>query len=110
MTVIDHAMVARSRDHLSQQRNAFTAFLEDCGNFLNLARLDDGDHADAAVESAQQLRFGDTPLSCQPPEYRQHRQAGKVDPDAEMSWQHARNIIGEPAAGDVSKALDRAGL
>jgi len=27
-----------------------------------------------------------------------------------MLWQHARNIIGETAAGDVGKTLDRTGL
>ena len=34
----------------------------------------------------------------------------EIDADAEMLWQHARNVVGEAAAGDVGEALDRAGL
>ncbi len=46
----------------------------------------------------------------QPFEDRQHRQARQIDSDAEMLGQHARNVVGETAAGDVGKPLDRAGL
>src|SRR5260370_1171595 len=35
MTVIDHAVLARRRDHLAQQRNALPAFGEEVGHFLN---------------------------------------------------------------------------
>src|SRR5450759_2303767 len=110
MAVIDHAMLTRSRDHLAQQRNALGAFLEDVGDLFDRVRFHDGDHANAAVEGAQQFKFGNAALLRQPLEHRQHRQARKVDSDAEMLRQHTRDIIGEPAAGDVGNALDRSRL
>src|SRR6266851_6533839 len=110
MTVIDHAMFTRGRDHLAQQRNALSALRENLGDLFDGIRLHDGDHADAAIEGTQQFEFGDAPLLCQPLEDRKHRNTREIDPDAEMLWQRARNIVGETAAGDVGKALDRAGL
>src|SRR5258708_2872602 len=110
MTVVDHARFARSRDHLAQKYDAFAALRKYLGDPLDCIRLHDGDHADAAVEGAQQFEFGDAPLLCQPFEDRQHRNTRKVDPDAEMLWQHARNIICEAAAGDMGKTLDRVDL
>src|SRR6267142_2704068 len=110
MTVIDHAMFALGGDHLAQQRHALAALGENRGDFFDFLGPDDSDHADAAVEGAQQFEFGDTALLRQPLEHRQHRQACQIDPDAEVLWQHARNIIGETAAGDVGKALDRIGV
>src|ERR1700688_3004429 len=110
MTVIDHAVFAGSRDRLAQQPHALAAIGEHLGDLLNGIWLDDGDHADAAVEGAQQFEFGDAPLLRQPFEHRQHRQPRQVDADAEMLRQHARDIVGEAAAGDVGQALDRAGL
>src|ERR1700694_3629093 len=110
MTVINHAMFALGVDHLAQKRNALAALSENVGDLFDCVWLHDGDHADAAIEGAQQFEFGDAPLLCQPFKDRQHRKAREIDSDAEMLWQHPRNIIGEPAAGDVGKPLDRAGL
>src|SRR6266436_991498 len=110
MTVIDYAMFTRGRDHLAQKHNALAALRESVGDLLDGIRLHDGDHADAAIEGAQQFEFGDAPLLCQPFEDRQHRKPCKINPDAEMLRQYARNIVGEAAAGDVGKTPDRAGL
>src|SRR3990170_4869804 len=110
MTVIDHAMFIGGRYHFAQQRNGLAALVEYFGDLLDGVWFHDGDHADAAVEGAQQFEFGDAPLLRQPLEDRQHRQPGEIDADAEVLWQHARNIVGETAAGDVSKTLDRTGL
>ena len=110
MTVIDHAMFALGRDYLAEQCHALAAFGKNGGDFLDGVRLDDGDHADAAVEGAQQFEFGNAALLRQPLEHRQHRKPRKVDADAEMLWQYPRNIIGETAAGDVGETLDRAGV
>src|SRR5437773_3694574 len=103
MTVVDHARFACGRDHLAQKHDAFSALGKYLGDLLDCIRLHDGDQADAAVEGAQQFEFGDAPLLCQPFEDRQHGNTRKVDPDGEMLWQHARNIVGEAAAGDVGK-------
>src|ERR1700730_16225278 len=110
MTIIDHAMFAPGCYHFAQERHALAAPRENVGDLFNRIRLDDGDHADATVEGAQQFEFGDAALLGQPFEHRQHRQARKIDSDPEMLWQHARNVVGETAAGDVGKPLDRAGL
>src|SRR5258708_2078238 len=110
MTVIDHAVLVLGRDHLAQQHDALAALTENLGNLSDRIRLDDRDHADAAVERAQQFQFGDAALLRQPFEHRQHRQARQVDADAEMLRQHARNIIRKTAAGDVGEPLDRAGV
>src|SRR5713226_7412065 len=83
MTVIDHAMFTFRGDHLTQQRHALAALGENSGDLFDCLGLDDGDHADAAVEGAQQFEFGDTALLRQPLENRQHRQARQIDPDAE---------------------------
>jgi len=103
MTVINHAIFAGRRDHFAQQCDALAALRENIGDLFDGIRLHDRDHADAAVEGAQQFELCDAPLLCQPLENRQHRQTRKIYPDAEMLWQHARNIIGETAAGDVGQ-------
>src|SRR3984957_4656178 len=110
MTVIDHAVFAGGRDHLAQQRDTLAAFGEHVADRFDRVGLHDGDHADAAVEGAQQFEFGDAALLRQPFEHRQHRQPRQVDADAEMLRQHARDIVGEAAAGDVGKPLYRAAL
>src|SRR6476619_2718249 len=110
MTVEDHARFARGRDHLAQKHDALAALAKYLGNPRDIVRLHDGDHADAAVEGAQQFEFADAPLLRQPFEHRQHGNTCKVDPDPEMFWERTRNIVGEAATGDVGKSLDRAGL
>src|ERR1700722_6157334 len=107
VTVINHAMLALCGDHLAEQRDALAGLGENVGDLFDGVRFHDRNHADAAIEGAQQFEFGDAPLLCQPFEDRQHRKPRKVDPDAEMLGQHARNIIGKAAAGDMHKTLDR---
>ena len=62
MTVVDDAMFALGRDHLAEQRHALAGFGENGGDLLDGVGLDDGDHADAAIEGAQQFEFGDAAL------------------------------------------------
>src|ERR1700694_5333001 len=52
MTVIDHAVFARSRDHLAQKCDALAALGQYLRDLSDRAGLDDSDHADAAVEGA----------------------------------------------------------
>src|SRR6202161_2205757 len=87
MTVIDHAMLALGLDHLAQQHDVLSGFGQIVGPLCNGVRSYDRNHADAAVEGAQQLKFSDAPLLRQPFEDRQHRKARKIDPDTEMVWQ-----------------------
>src|SRR5437879_1852828 len=77
VAVIDHAvlapMIVLGRNHLAEQRDGLAAFRENPGDLIDRLRLDDGDHADAAVEGAQQFEFGDTALRRQPFEDGQYR-------------------------------------
>src|ERR1700722_12961923 len=110
MTVIDHAMLTLGLDHLAQQHDVLSGFGQNVGDLCNGVRSYDRNHADAAVEGAQQLKFTDAPLLRQPFEDRQHRKARQIDPDAEMLGQHAWNVIGKAAAGDVGQTFDRTGF
>src|SRR6267154_2521445 len=110
MTVIDHAVLALSRDHFAEQDYALAAFGKNLRHLFDRFGFHDRDHADAAVEGAQQFEVGDAPLFRQPFEHRQYRQPCQVDADAEMLWQHARDVVGKTAAGDMGEALDGAGL
>src|SRR6185437_6479022 len=110
MAVIDHAVLAFSPDDFAEQRDGLAGFGEHLGHLLDGVRPDDRDHADAAVEGAQQLELGDAALRRQPFEHRQHRQPRQIDADAKMLWQHARDVVGEAAAGDMGEPLDRLGL
>src|SRR3982074_2819178 len=110
VTVIDHAVLTLGRNHLAEQGHGLAGLRENLGDSVDRVRLDDADHADAAIEGAQQFEFGNTALRGQPFEDRQYRQPRQIDADAEMFRQHPRNVVGETAAGDVGQALDRAGL
>src|SRR5450755_1327191 len=101
MAVIDHAMFGGGWDHFAQQHDGLAGRRENLGDLLDRIRLHDGDHADAAIEGAQQFEFGDAALLRQPFEHRQDRQPRQIDADAEMLGQHAWNVVGEAAAGDM---------
>src|ERR1035437_2252335 len=70
MTVINHAIFTRSGDHLAQQHNALASLSENVGDLFDCVCFHDGDHADTAVEGAQQFEFGDAALLGQPLEDR----------------------------------------
>src|SRR4051812_10752610 len=110
MAVIEHAMLAGGGNDLAQQHSAFAGLGEHIHDLIEGVGLDDRDHADAAVEGAQQFKLGNAALLGEPFEHRQHRHPRKVDAGAEMLWQHARDVVGKAAAGDVSQPLDRPGL
>ena len=80
--------------------------LEHRGDRVGLARLDHRDHADAAVEGAQHLGLGDAaglrPATGTPaaPGCARDRCARRV------LRQHARDVVGKAAAGDVGQRLD----
>src|SRR5260221_1044251 len=85
MAVIDHAMLALMvilrRNYFAEQRHALAACGENLGDLVDRVGFHDRDHADAAVEGAQQFQFGDAALFRQPFEHRQHRQPREIDAD-----------------------------
>src|SRR5260370_8081157 len=97
MAVVNHAVLAVGRDHLAQQGHALAALGENLGDLFDRIRPDDRDHADAAVEGAQQFDFGDTALLRQPLEHRQHRQALNADADPELLSPHAPHTAADTA-------------
>src|SRR4051794_12997557 len=110
MAVIDHTVLAGRGNDLTQQHCGFAGLGEDIHDPVDGVGFDNGDHADAAVERAQQFEFGDAALLGEPFKHRQYRQARKVDADSEMFRQHARDVVRKTATGDVRQSLDRAGF
>src|ERR1700733_15657751 len=66
MAVIDHAVRAFGGNDLAQQNSAFASLGEDIHHPIERVGFDDGDHADAAVESTQQFEFCNAALLRQP--------------------------------------------
>ena len=64
------------------------------------------DEADAAVEGLQHLGLGDAGGLAQPAEDRRQAPGVEVDVGAEPLGQDARQVLGQPAAGDVGDAAD----
>src|SRR5947199_1219258 len=95
MAVIEHAMLARGGNDLAQQHGAFARLGEDIHDPIDGTLFDDGNHADAAVEGAQQFKLRNPALPGEPFEHRQHRYPRKIDAGAKMLWQHAGNVVGK---------------
>ena len=66
-------------------------------------RRGEDDHAEAAVERAQHFRFADAAGRGEPGEDRRRREGGKVELDRQRFGQHARQIVGKAAAGDMGE-------
>ena len=76
--------------------------------FVGLVGRDDDDHADAAVEGAQPARRRSIAADFRhPAEHRKQRPCAGVERHAQPFGQHARDVVGQAAAGDVGKRLDR---
>src|SRR4051794_14356611 len=77
--VVDHALVACSGNDLAEPGDVFAIGGEHLDHGIDGLGLDDRNHADPAIEGAQQLALGNAALLCQPFEHRQDRQPRKVD-------------------------------
>jgi hypothetical protein len=66
---------------------------------------DDDDHADTAIEAAMHFSFGDASVF-EPVEDRRSMPAIAIERDAESLREHARDVLGEPAARDVRQPLE----
>ncbi len=77
---------------------------------VGLVLRDSDDHADAAVEGTPHLRRIDTAVLGEEIEDGSLLPARRIDLGVQVIVQHARNVLGDAAAGDVGDALDRHGL
>ena len=66
------------------------------------------DQPDAHVERPQHVVVRHAAGALQPPKERRHLPGGTIDDGARALGQHARQIVGDAAAGDVRHALDHA--
>src|SRR5262249_39416275 len=62
LAVIDDAMLALGRDYSTELRHRLTGIGEDLHHLVDGIRIDDRDHANAAVESAQHFELGHAAL------------------------------------------------
>mmetsp|Transcript_14152 Transcript_14152/g.46376 ORF Transcript_14152/g.46376 Transcript_14152/m.46376 type:complete len:265 (-) Transcript_14152:2497-3291(-) len=83
---------------------------QDAEQLLHVRRRRHQHHADAAVEGAQQLGGVGLGAGRQPAEYRGGAPRGGVERAPDGGRQHARQVLGQPAAGDVREGLDVASL
>src|SRR3569833_3723642 len=108
--VIGDTLLAASADYAADGADRLAGLGEGLAHRRRILRRDDDDHADAAVEGAQHFLRRDVADLGQPAEHRRRVGLGQVYARAETLRQHARNVVGEAAAGDVGEALDRAGF
>ena len=76
---------------------------------LGPAGLHHQDHADAAIEGAQQLHGAQAAGSGQPGEHRRQRPGCEIEVEHLAVGEHARRVLDQPAAGDVRQGLHAAG-
>ena len=60
-------------------------------------------HAETAVEGAQHFRFADAAGLGEPGEDRRRREGGEIELDRQVVRQHARQVVGKAAAGDMGE-------
>src|SRR5438445_6796882 len=76
------------------------------GGALGVRGGGDQNHADATIEHALQLVLGDVAFALQPPEDFGPRPGGFFDDRLGLLRKDAGHVLDEPAASDVSQALD----
>src|SRR6185437_12626699 len=94
---------------LADQLRRLPARLQETDGCIGLSGRHDGDHADAAVESTIHLRRLDAPLPLQPLEGRILLPASSLEHHFQTVLQHARNVVGQSASGDVGETANRHG-
>src|SRR5262245_7034466 len=105
---IDHVAVAA--DDLTDARVGLAQCIEVAGERLHILRRDDTDHADAHVERAVHLRFGDAAQLLHDGEHRQDGPGAPLDPGRCAFGKDAREVVGQPAPGDVGETADEPAL
>ena len=89
---------------LADQAGTFTLRCSSCRACATMRLGHDHHHADAAVEGAVHFGGANAAGRGQPVEHRIADASGCAADRLESVGQHARNVVGEAAAGDVRKA------
>ncbi len=98
---------AAGADHFADfVPRALSACRGSCRPFSHRRARDDEDHADAEIEGAAPIGFGDVADFAQEIEDRQHGPGSDLDSDAEPFRQNARSVVGDASAGDVGGAFE----
>src|SRR5512134_1951793 len=96
------------RDDTADLKHLFAASRERGYKFGGATGIAHRYHADAAVERAGEFRRCYVAGLRQPPEHGWQRPTAGIDLAAEAGRQHARDVPGQAAAGDVSQRLQPA--
>src|SRR4051812_9223917 len=93
----------------AERQNSFTFFLKILRNVAYILWRDDDRHADPAIEGARHFLRLDMALRLEEGHQPRLGPSVGVDPGMEAVGQHARDILDQPAAGDVGQSVDAPG-
>jgi hypothetical protein len=96
-------------DDFPDNLHLFAHSRHDLAQRLGLVGGDHDDHSDTAVEGAVHLGRGDVAGLLEPTEYGRRDPMGGIDACGGTFRQHARQVFGQAAAGDVGKRMYAAG-
>src|SRR5262245_13862736 len=96
---------ARAGHHFADEARALAAGTQHLERRVRFGACNHRDHADAAVERPVHLRVTDAAAGLDPVPYRIALPGAAVQAHAEAFGQHARDVVGEPAARDVREPV-----
>lgn len=92
-------------DHMPDRMNRLASDLSSAASAAARSGRDHRDHPDAAVEGPQHLGLLDAALGLQPVEDLRPVPGVELDPRAQALGQHPRQVLGQPAAGDMGQRM-----
>src|ERR1700722_12545541 len=101
----DHAAI--TAPDLAQQKRVLAVLGQYAHGLIGTLGLDDGDHADAAIERAMHLPLLNRTSASQPFEHRLPGPRTSLEYHLESGAQRARNVLAQAAAGDVRERAHR---
>src|SRR5437773_5221071 len=96
----------RALDNRADHLRTFPGGVENGDCMLGVARRNDDDHPDAAIENTMHFGVGDVAFALQPIEDRRACPSFTLEPRLKLGGEDARHVFDEAAAGDVSPSFD----